>query len=234
MKIKMITLGIAMLFLTSSVYAAALQYSNEKQSKQDQSKTWSIKADYIEACSCNMFCMCYFNSHPDGEMFCEFNNVIKVVSGHYGNIKLDGVLFWMAGDLGGDFTKNAKWVALYFDPKTTKEQREAIQNIIPKIYPLPGIDKLIVDEAPIVWKKDGKNGYAKLGDGIAEVVLTGITDANGKPTVINNLKYWGAEKNNGFVLAYSKHYFKGHGYDYAHERRNGFFIHIESSGTLEK
>ncbi len=45
-------------------------------------KTWSIKADYIEACSCSAFCSCYFNPEPEGGMMCEFNNAVKIAVGH--------------------------------------------------------------------------------------------------------------------------------------------------------
>ncbi len=72
---------------------------------------WHMNASIIEACSCPMFCQCYFNQEPSGhaghgggEHFCKFNNAIKVNKGHYGDTKLDGALFWVAGDLGGDFS----------------------------------------------------------------------------------------------------------------------------------
>ena len=51
-----------------------------------QDKTWSIKADYIEACSCSAFCSCYFNPEPEGGMMCEFNNAVKIASGHVGDV----------------------------------------------------------------------------------------------------------------------------------------------------
>ena len=62
----------------------------------------------IEACSCKMFCTCYFSMEPTpggehqhgGMKFCRFNNAFKINSGHYGETKLDNVKFWMAGDLG--------------------------------------------------------------------------------------------------------------------------------------
>src|SRR5437764_222295 len=72
----------------------------------DQSgKTWSINADYIEACSCHLFCPCYFNTGPEGGMMCEFNNAVKIAEGHVGDVKVDGLKFWVSGDLGGDFSK---------------------------------------------------------------------------------------------------------------------------------
>src|SRR5574341_936301 len=66
-------------------------------------KTWAIRAEYIEACSCNLFCVCYFQTRPDGERCCEFNMAVKLLSGHVGDVTVDGEHYWLSGDLGGDF-----------------------------------------------------------------------------------------------------------------------------------
>ena len=86
-----------------------------------------MNATIIEACSCPMFCQCYFNTKPaahagaatpgtdpeGGEHFCTFNNAFKVNKGTYGDTKLDGAKFWVAGDLGGDFSKGEMdWAVL--------------------------------------------------------------------------------------------------------------------------
>jgi hypothetical protein len=191
-------------------------------------KSWSVRAEYIEACSCNLFCMCYFNTHPDGERFCEFNMAVKVHSGHVGNVKVDGEYFWLSGDLGGDFTKGLKGVVITFDQKTPKEKRDAIGFLIGKLYPFK-FDSVKTDEGQITYQKDGWNGHATLSDR-AEIKLEGVMDKSGQPTVIHNLTYWGAQKNDGFYLAYGTHRYKGNGYDYSHKRMNGFFITVESSG----
>jgi hypothetical protein len=191
---------------------------------------WSLKASYIEACSCELFCPCYFNTHPDKD-YCKFNNVIKIEKGHYGNVKLDGMKLWMAGDLGGDFSKGEmKSVYFTFEPSATQEQVDAALKVFAKIYPAKFKDQG-VDRAPIVWEKKGKTAHAKLGDGQAEVTLSVVTGNDGKsPVVIKNLTYWGAKKNNGFVMAKSKHHYKGHQLDYAFDDANGFLIELESSG----
>ncbi len=192
-------------------------------------KDWSIKAEIIEACSCNLFCMCYFSTHPDGERFCEFNNAFRIIDGHVGGTSVSGELFWVSGDLGGDFTKPLKSAVVTFDKKTPKDKRDAILVLVQQLYPFK-FEKFATDEAPITWRRDGLNGYAKLGD-MAEVKLEGVTGADGKQTVVQNLTYWGAKKNMGFELAYGTHHYKGNGHDYSHEHRNGFFITVESSGT---
>src|SRR5262249_49056875 len=57
-------------------------------------QSWSVKADYIEACSCHLFCTCYFNSGPEGAHHCEFNNAVKITEGHVAGVKVDGIKFW--------------------------------------------------------------------------------------------------------------------------------------------
>src|SRR5436309_15640872 len=98
--------------------------------------SWSVKADYIEACSCHLFCPCYFNTGPEGGHHCEFNNAIKITEGHWGDVKVDGVKLWLSGNLGGDFSKGTmKSAVLTFDTAATKEQQEAVKNLMGKVYP---------------------------------------------------------------------------------------------------
>jgi hypothetical protein len=194
--------------------------------------SWEIRADYIEACSCHLFCPCYFNTSPEGGHHCEFNNAVKVASGHVGKVKVDGAKFWLSGDLGGDFSKGEmKSAVITFDPSVTKEQQEALKYLIGQIYPVKW-GSTAVDVAPITWEITGENAHAKLGDA-GEVTLVGVKSPDGKPSVLQNVKYWGAQKNDGFRLAKGTHHYKGHGHDYQYKDHNGFMIHIESSGTVE-
>src|SRR5262245_38599537 len=80
---------------------------------------WHMNATIIEACSCPMFCQCYFDTKPAAHpgccppgtdpklspRYCRFNHGFLVNRGTFGTVKLDGARFWMAGDLGGDFTQ---------------------------------------------------------------------------------------------------------------------------------
>ena len=110
--------------------------------------SWSMNATIIEACSCPMFCQCYFSTKPAGHMamgaghegmehYCRANNVFRVNKGMYGATKLDGAKFWAAMDLGDDFTQGKmKWAVVTFDPAVTKEQREGIKSILTHLYPV--------------------------------------------------------------------------------------------------
>lgn len=169
---------------------------------------WSFNATIIEACSCTMFCPCYFSTVPSGhghapmvEHFCRFNMGYRVNKGNFGTVALDGLTFWIAGDLGADFSKGAEWAEITFQPATRKDQRDAITTIIPNVYPVTWKAFTIGQDAAVEWNATNDRAVARLNGGKAgEVILRrnpGMTQA---PVVINNLRYFGAPRNTGFVL----------------------------------
>ena len=173
---------------------------------------WSMNATIIEACSCPMFCQCYFNSSPAGHAgheghgaahFCRFNNAFKVNKGSYGSTKLDGAKFWVAGDLGSDFSMSQMdWAVLTFDPSVKKEQRDGIAAVLGHLYPVKWNSFKIAPDASMEWNATREKATARLNGGkTAEVVLhKATTGMSNEPVVIKNLKYWGAPRNDGFVL----------------------------------
>ncbi len=58
-----------------------------------------MTADYVEACSCHLFCPCYFNKHAE-HPYCEFNMAVNVRKGNTANVDLAGAKYWLTGDLG--------------------------------------------------------------------------------------------------------------------------------------
>lgn len=208
--------------------ASAATADHKDHSKK---KTWAVKADYIEACSCNLFCQCYFATEPEGGEFCEFNNAVRIREGHVGDTKVDGIKFWLSGDLGGDFSKGEmKSAVLTFDKGTTDAQKEAITFLVKQLYPVKW-GKIQTDEQPIMWERNGAKGHASVGDK-GDVVLDGVVGSDGKIATVHNLTYWGAQSNEGFELAHSVHHYKGFGFDYDEKNKNGFFITVESHGDM--
>ncbi len=175
---------------------------------------WSMNATIIEACSCPMFCQCYFASKPaahaehgehEAEHYCRANNVFKVNKGMYGKTRLDGAKFWIGMDLGDDFSDGTmKWAELTFDPSVTKEQRAGITAALGRLYPVKWESFTVSPtDLPVEWSHMGDRAVAKLDGGRAgEVVLNGaaVNRNQSAPVVINNLKYWGASRHTGFVL----------------------------------
>ncbi len=170
---------------------------------------WSMNATAIEACSCPHFCMCYFNSHPAShhdaggkmEHYCKFNNAYKINKGHYGATKLDGAKFWVNDDLGSDFSKGQMdWAILTFDKATTPEQRKAIGEIVGHVFPVKW-NSLTTAEGDISWTADKDKAVAMLNGGkTAEVRLKRFQGMTNEPAVLKNVPYWGAPRNDGFVM----------------------------------
>jgi len=204
---------------------------------------WSMNATIIEACSCPMFCQCYFNSRPAGvgccskpddpllkTRFCRFNNAFKVNKGSAGATKLDGAKFWVAGDLGADFsTGTMGWAVMHFDPAVTKEQRDAIGTIVGQLYPVKWDSLTMGKDAAIDWHATRDHAEAKLDGGkMAEVQLKKNAGMNDDPIVIKNLKYWGAPRNDGFVLmANEVEAYRAGDKPYEFKGTNGFMITVD-------
>lgn len=179
------------------------------QSSSYAQEDWAMNATIIEACSCPMFCQCYFNlepaahgGHGEGEHFCRFNNAFQVNKGNYGNVKLDGIKFWVAGDLGGDFSMGQMdWAELTFDKSVTKEQRDAVAAILAHVYPVKWNSFTVGEDAVMEWNYNKDRAVAKLNEGkTAEVVLNRFKGMTDDPIVISNLVYWGVPRNDGFIM----------------------------------
>jgi Protein of unknown function (DUF1326) len=184
-------------------------YAAETKSKST-TPPWSMNATAIEACSCPMFCQCYFNTKPGahhehgkGEShYCRANLAYKVNRGNYGSVKLDGAKFWISTDLGADFSQGQMdWAVVTFDKPLSKEQRDGIATIVGHLFPVKW-NSLTTAEANIDhWEFNKDSAYASMDGGkTAEVKLKRHPGNTNDPVVINNLKYWGAPRNDGFVL----------------------------------
>lgn len=232
-------------FLACLVVAAGLiylsSYAQEKSAKAD----FEMTASYIEACSCDMFCPCYFNTHSTNHMgehhmdehFCRANLVLKVDKGHYKETKLDGAKVWIATDLGSDWsTGKDSWMVANFDPSLSKEQKAAMGDILGQLYPIPW-QKTGMNTVAFTWDVDTKSGvaHAKMADGKGEVVLERVAgNKAGQEVVMHNLKYWGAQSNDGFRMWKTKHEaFEGDGHKFAYDGTNGFLITIHYSGMAK-
>jgi hypothetical protein len=177
--------------------------------KAEAAEDWRIHTTIIEACSCPMFCQCYFNTSPAGhthhgetEHFCKFNNAFMVNEGHFGETDLAGLKFWVTGDLGPDFgSGKAPWAIITVDEAATDEQKAAALHIIPKMYPLEW-GSIEVNRGKIDWSADEKGAHALIDGGeSAEVKLTMMKgNKEGEPIVIHNLPYFGVPANEGFIM----------------------------------
>lgn len=220
----------------AAALAAALTLSPAARAKD--APEWSFKATIIEACSCPMFCQCYFNDEPashgnhgNGGGYCRFNNAFRVDKGQYGDVKLDGAKFWLAGDLGHDFSKmEFEWAELTFDKEVGDKQKEAIREILTHVYPAKWGSFTEAQPAEMEWKAGRDKSEARLNKGkTAEVVLKrNIGFDPEKPIVIQNLKYWGVPRNEGFVMMGNEiEAYRAGRKPFEFKNSNGFMITID-------
>lgn len=90
---------------------------------------WSLRGDYLEACSCDYGCPCKFGGEPT-KGYCKGVIGFEINEGNYGDVDVGGLGFaavlhapaapWM-GDLR--FT-------MYIDEQATPPQREALETIL--------------------------------------------------------------------------------------------------------
>ena len=225
-------LGMLLAAATITIFVAATP------TPENRAGTYDVTGDVIEACTCPLFCVCYFNSEPADAHMCRFNMAYQFRPGsHWGDVDLSNARIWLSGDLGPDALSKgqATYAMVTFDRKTSPAQREAIGKALGKIYPVQWA-KMETREDDIEWNHDDadKADHAKLGSGMAEVTLTrGSWESTGQPTVVKGLKYFGATGNDGFVALKSNHYFHGSAMSYDVKDMNGFFITVHSKGTIE-
>jgi hypothetical protein len=197
-------------FVVSCLVLLLVGYSGAGVISQDQ--RWALNATVIEACTCPMFCQCYFAAKPAGHPghdgksshFCRFNNAYRINKGSYGATRLDGAKFWISGDLGADFSMGqTDWAVVTFDKAMTKPQRDGLVAILPHLFPMKW-NSLTTSEGTIdKWEYNNDRAIATLDGGKTAEVRLIRQDGNANnstPPVVKNLKYFGAPRNDGFVL----------------------------------
>ena len=174
---------------------------------KEGSVDWAMNATIIDGCSCRMLCPCIFGSPATvgsaathehrGRRACHFNAAFRVNRGHYGEVRLDGLEFWFAGDKG-----DAKTVELTFEPSATEAQRQGIREFLSHFLPVRWESFTEGPDATIEWKAEAVRAEARLDGGrAAEVVLTRHAGATGEgTTVIRNMSYFAATRNDGFNI----------------------------------
>src|SRR3989441_12833914 len=156
---RRIALFFASFLLAMAVALVFFSTRAQEKSASAAKPDFDVTASYIEACSCDMFCPCYYNTHStihDGKQFCRANLVLKVDKGYYKETKLDGAKVWIAADLGSDWnTGKDSWLVVNFDPSVSKAQQAALADILGQLYPIPW-QKKAVDTAAFTWNVDTK------------------------------------------------------------------------------
>ena len=173
------------------------------------SKDWHFNGTVIEACSCPMFCPCYFNTEPalkqtkhGAEHFCKFNMAYKINKGYYGNTDLAGVKFWIAGDLGDNWKNgNTEWAIVTFQSGTTDAQKAGVATALKHIFPVKWKSFEVAEDSEIEWMATEDRAEAILAKGTkAHIILNKWKGMGGETGVLKNIAYFGAARNDGFKM----------------------------------
>jgi hypothetical protein len=143
-----------------------------------QDTAWSVKADYTDTCSCTPTCPCFFGSAPTlGH--CEGITLVEIDSGHYGDVRLDGVKV-LAVYRGGN------WIKFYVNDEADKAQTEAAVKLLPTFEEFFASENVLeVKNVPITVERTAERIKISTPNTTAEIEV--MKGKNGKPIKIENL-----------------------------------------------
>ena len=174
------------LFAVLAVLSLTLAAACTTQTRTDegllQNTAWSVKANYTDSCSCDPTCPCFFGSAPTlGH--CEGVTLVEIESGHYGDVRLDGVKV-LAVYRGGD------WIKFYVTDEADKAQTEAAVKLLPTFEEFFAIENVLeVKNVPISVERTAERMKISTPNTTAEIEI--MKGKNGNPIKIENLPWPG-------------------------------------------
>ena len=146
---------------------------------------WSIKGEEMVNCNCNFGCPCQFGVLPN-EGNCEAVIVYDIETGHYGDIKLDGLLAAAVYHWPGPIHEGNGQMQLIVDTGASDEQVAAIESIMTGkdtaematmwfVYGARSPQKYLTLRAGIDldWNSEDRTGKATV-DGVFDIELRPI------------------------------------------------------------
>jgi hypothetical protein len=130
---------------------------------------WVLKADYIDACCCDLACPCLFGGSPT-HGYCK--------EGYYGQVDLAGVTALAVYNSG-------KWIKFFVSETATKEQTDAVVEFLPVAEGFFNAPVRDVRNLPISVKRTKDKVKIKT-EGIL-IELEQIRNADGEPIKVLGL-----------------------------------------------
>lgn len=90
---------------------------------------WRLKGDWIKNCNCAFGCPCDFNARPTHGK-CQGLLGMRIGEGHFGDIKLDGLSFFVVVDFPGPLHEGNGIVQAIIDERASEKQRGALFGIL--------------------------------------------------------------------------------------------------------
>jgi hypothetical protein len=92
-------------------------------------KNWRLEGEWIKNCSCAYGCPCDFNAPPTNGT-CKGFLGMRISKGHFGQVKLDGLSFFVVVDFPGALHLGNGEAQPIIDERATEEQRQALFAIM--------------------------------------------------------------------------------------------------------
>lgn len=132
---------------------------------------WRLEGDWVKNCSCDWGCPCDFNARPT-QGWCKGLVGMRIAKGHFENVKLDGLSFFVMVDFPGPLHEGNGQAQAIVDERASEAQREALFKILSGQHSAEGtlfhIVSLIVTKmhdpifAPIVFESDQEARTARV------------------------------------------------------------------------
>lgn len=138
---------------------------------------WSLKADYVDACSCAVPCPCLYGG-PSTHGYCKGATLVAIKEGQYGNVDFAGVTV-LAVYNGGE------WIEFIVSDNATKEQTDVVAEYLPAVE---GFFK-----APVSHVRNASIAVTRTDDNITittagtRIVLEKIMGSDGMPIIASGL-----------------------------------------------
>lgn len=91
---------------------------------------WRLKGEYFKNCNCIAHCPCDTAGVPWPGPSCEGLNGMRIVTGHFGDVKLDGVVFAFTYHFPAALHLGNGTLQPFIDERATPAQRDAVLQIL--------------------------------------------------------------------------------------------------------
>lgn len=144
---------------------------------------WTLEGEWIKNCNCAYGCPCDFNARPT-QGHCEGLLGMRITKGHFGDVRLDGLSFFVTVHFPGPLHEGNGQAQPIIDERATPEQRDALLGIMSGQNSAEGtlfhIFSLIVTKmhdpifAPVEYRFDQEARVARL-------VVPGVLETEVEP-----------------------------------------------------
>src|SRR5947208_6327073 len=90
---------------------------------------WRLSGEWIKNCNCAFGCPCDFNARPT-QGYCKGFLGMHILDGYFGDVRLDGLSFFVVVDFPGPLHEGNGTVQAIIDERATEAQRAALFGIL--------------------------------------------------------------------------------------------------------